>query len=247
MNRDEDSLASLFMDDRLGIYYNQYYMPSYWEANYSGEEAIEVVALPLPRRTKDQELKWVNSYDSQPINYTVITTSNKYPEISAQWLNMGFTREGILRHSYGVEGVDYELIDGSPVISDSVYEKDPDEFRLNYLMPNVSNFISIRAIYLQQDKDGMNSLSEQAVTNLTWGQNAVADINWGYTIFDGDSWGDFDSAFNDALTYAQPMVIKFIIGEESLDKFDEFKETTKSMGLEEAREIAQASIDKMQH
>ena len=40
-------------------------------------------------------------------------------------------------------------------------------------------------------------------------------------------------------------MLKFIIGEESLDKFDEFRETAKSMGLDRAQELAQEARDKM--
>ena len=41
------------------------------------------------------------------------------------------------------------------------------------------------------------------------------------------------------------MVLKFIIGEESLDKFDEFKETCKRLGMDKAQELAQAALDDM--
>ncbi len=243
MNRDGDALAALFMDDRLGIYFDQYYTPAYWEDSYLGEQDIEIVALPLPRKTEDQQVKWKNFYGAQPINNTVITTSCEYPEIAAQWLNAAYTKEAILRQSYGVEGVDYELVDGAPYFLDSAYEQDFDTFRMNYLSPNFTNYHSIRSIYLLKDKDATTTPSEQAETFITWGRDATADLTWGYLVFEGDSWGVFENHLNDALTYAQPMVLKFIIGEESLDKFEEFRSNAETMGLEDARKVAQENMD----
>ena len=80
---------------------------------------------------------------------------------------------------------------------------------------------------------------------MIWSQNAYPNYNWTYTTFEDDGWGEFETKLNDAKTYADPMVLKFIIGEESLDKFEEFRSTAKSMGLDEARDKAQEARDKM--
>ncbi len=247
MNHDDDALTSLFLNDKLGIYFCQWYSPEYWKTNYTGNEEFEVVPMPLPRKTKDQQLKWRNAYTSMPSSYTCITTSCKYPEIAAAWLNVGFTKEGILRATYGVEGTDYEMVDGSPVYTDSVFDQDPEYFQSCYLFPNGSNYNSLRASLLRREKSAISELSSQQQANLVWGQNATPELKWNYVVFEGDDYGLFDAAYNDAATYASPMILKFIIGEESLDKFDEFRETAASLGLDEAREIAQKNLDKMYH
>ena len=41
------------------------------------------------------------------------------------------------------------------------------------------------------------------------------------------------------------MVLKFIIGQESLDQFDQFRDTAKSLGLDAAQAKAQEARDKM--
>lgn len=244
MNRDSTSLDAMFLDDRLGIYFNQWTTPDIWEQNYTGEQEFEVVAMPLPRTDTNQQLTWLNSYDSQPTCYTCITTSCEYPEIAAAWLNVGFKKEAILRHTYGIEGETYELRDGVPYYTDAVFNGDQDYLFNCELFPSSTGYCSYRS-GLMCTAESDTKLSPRAEACLTWGKNASADTNWGYTVFEDDLWGEFDSAYNDALTYADPMVLKFIIGEESLDKFDEFRETAKSMGLDRAQELGQEARDKM--
>ena len=244
MNRDSDSLAAMFLDDRLGIYMNQYNTPEYWEQNYAGNQNFEVVAMPLPRKDKDQQLNWLASYDSCPTNYTCITTSCEHPEIAAAWLNVGYTKEGILRHTYGIEGETYELRDGVPYYLDSVISGDQDYIFSCELFPYWTSYSSGRS-GLMSVSDAEITPSPYAEAGLVWGQNASSNYNWTYTVFEDDDYGIFETKLNDALTYADPMVLKFIIGEESLDQFDQFRDTAKSLGLDEAQAKAQDARDKM--
>lgn len=251
MNRDDESLTAMFLDDRLGIYMDQWSDPEYWEENYAGDQAFDVAAMPLPRKDKDQQLNWLYTYDSCPTQYTCITTSCEYPEIAAAWLNVGFTKEGILRHTYGVEGETYELRDGKPYyLADSIRSGelgDPDYISSCMLFGNSTSYNSTRSGMMWGSSDSDTTLSPRVQAQLVWGQNAAPNYNWTYTVFEGDGWGEYETKLNDAKTYADPMVLKFIIGEESLDKFDVFRSTAKSLGLDEAQAKAQAARDKMNH
>lgn len=251
MNRDDESLTAMFLDDRLGIYMDQWSDPEYWEENYAGDQAFDVAAMPLPRKDKDQQLNWLYTYDSCPTQYTCITTSCEYPEIAAAWLNVGFTKEGILRHTYGVEGETYELRDGKPYyLVDSIRSGelgDPDYISSCMLFGNSTSYNSTRSGMMWGSSDSDTTLSPRVQAQLVWGQNAAPNYNWTYTVFEGDGWGEYETKLNDAKTYADPMVLKFIIGEESLDKFDVFRSTAKSLGLDEAQAKAQAARDKMNH
>jgi len=45
-------------------------------------------------------------------------------------------------------------------------------------------------------------------------------------------------------TYKDEMINKFIMGKESLDKFDVFVETIKDMGIDKVLEVYQAAYDR---
>ena len=51
MNRDDDALSSLFLSDRLGIYFGTWTQPEDWKNLYTGDQAFDVVAMPLPRKS----------------------------------------------------------------------------------------------------------------------------------------------------------------------------------------------------
>lgn len=251
MNRDDDSRMALFLSDRLGVIFSTWgAMPDDLNNNYTGDQDFEAVAMPLPRKTKDQQLHWVQAYDSSPTNNTCITTSCEHPEIAAAWLNTGFTKEGMLRRIYGVEGDTYEMRDGVPYYTDKVYAMDADEqdaFFNCFLYPSatVTGYDSWRHYMIRYEASSVEKLSQQAEAGLIWGQNASPDTNWGYVVFSDDGWGQYESAWNDGETYANPMVLKFIIGEEPLSKFEEFRTKSKEMGLDRAQQVAQEALDVM--
>ena len=47
---------------------------------------------------------------------------------------------------------------------------------------------------------------------------------------------------NEVTTYCDEMVAKFIIGDEPIENFDEFRENIKSMNIDRAVEIKEAAI-----
>lgn len=49
---------------------------------------------------------------------------------------------------------------------------------------------------------------------------------------------------NDIDTYKNEMIVKFIMGAESLDKFDEYVATLKSMGIDEAIQMQQSGLER---
>ena len=247
MNRDDNGVLAMFLDDRLGVYCGSWSTPDQLEAYYTGNDPdFEVAAMTLPRQSKDQQLHWCNHYMSVPTNNTVITTSCEHPEIAAAWLNVGFTKEGILRSNYGIEGETYEIRDGAPYFTDDFVNSTVQDYLWScVLFPNSSSYASLRAAFMRHNPDQETEVSPAAETMMTWQENADWDSVWTYVTFSDDGWGQFDTAYNDAATYADPMVLKFIIGEESLDKFDEFKETCKKLGMDKAQELAQAALDDM--
>lgn len=248
MNRDGDSINALLMSDRLGIMPDSYLGPDYWNEMRDDQSGFELVAMPLPRKTKDQQLNFRFTYLSSPINYTVVTTSCEHPEIAAQWLNIGFTKEGVLRHTYGIEGETYELRDGVPYYTEGFYNHDYDDILTRLLVElwaNGSGYNSQRAEIFRYSIDSVDTLSDRTQAQRIWSQNAKPVINLPYIIFEGDGWGIVNDQFVEAGTYADPMVLKYIIGTESLDSFDDFVATAKAMGYDGARDMMQQAFDRM--
>lgn len=243
MNRDDDAVYSLFISDQLGVYFNCWSTPEMIKRDYTGDQEFDVVAMSLPRKTEDQQLHWRQGYGSEPTNNTVITTSCEHPEIAAQWLNLGFTQEGMLRANYGVEGEHYTMVDGKPYPTEEVINGDLEYFN-SCVIYNGTTYCSLRGNWFRAAEDASTVLSPTTACQVVWSQGADRDYVWKYLTFEGDGWGQFEGAYNDAATYGDPIALKFIVGEESLDNYDEFKETCKSIGLDKAQQVAQAALDK---
>ena len=255
MNRDHEGLVSLFLNDRLGIMVDTWNFPDYIESLYSGaDEDFAVSAMPLTSKTADQQLKWKLHYDAAPTNYTCVTSSCEIPEVAAQWLNTLYKKEVILRATYGEEGKSYVMEDGVPYFTDWYYNN-PDgysvsEIRELFLMPNSTGYCSTRAYAMQEPmtvEQQKTTISSTQNTYNIWDSNATFEKVIGYITFAGEGWGEMYDLYVEADTYAAPMVIKFITGEESLDNFDAYAQKVLDMGMREARDLTQVAYSNMQH
>lgn len=250
MNSDDDTLWSMMLNDQLGIWLGTWYLPQDIKMFYQGEQDFELVAMPLPRKSKDQVLRAKLSYLSEPGNTMHLTTSCEHPEIAVQWMDKHFTKEAALRMNYGVEGEHYEMVDGVPLFKPSFFE-DEDTVPLHVkesvvLCRRGPAYWSTRAsILLKQDGDN-TKLGEAMQCMDTWGKNAEATLRIPFTTFQDDDYGVMANYMTEVDTYAQPMIIKFIIGEESIEeKWDEFVKTCIDLGINKAREIWQESYSRM--
>ena len=254
MNRDGESVVSLFLNDRLGVMVDMWYTPEDAEALYSGPDAdFDAVAIPLIRHTPDQQIHWKLHYDACPTAYTCVTSSCDIPEVAAQWLNVLYTKEGILRATYGVEGESYIMEDGVPYYTDWFFNNpngwEEGEIRDLYLWPNSTGYCSTR-VYGTSDTttEGMKTkISHWQETCNIWDSGADYSKVIGYINFEGEGWGEMYDLYVEADTYAAPMVIKFITGEADLADFDAYAQKTLDMGMAEARDKTQYAIDRMQH
>ena len=251
MNRNDEGLVSLFLTDRLGIMVDMWHTPGTITELYDGpDKDFAVTALEPVRKTEDQQLHWKLYYDTSPYNYTCITSSCENPEVAAKWLNVLYTREGVLRATYGVEGESYVMEDGVPYYTDWFYNNPDgiivDDLRELYLMPNFTGLMSTRAMSLSNATvaTAKTEVSEWQQTCNIWGSHADYSKVIGTIQTEGNEWNEMYDMFVAAETYAAPMVIKFIIGDESLDEFDAYAQKTLDMGMAEAREIVQKCIDR---
>jgi putative aldouronate transport system substrate-binding protein len=251
MNSDYDTDFSKMLDDRLGIWIDYIGDPSWLPDMYEGEEDFDIQPMPLPRKDKDQILRAYQKYLSDPYYEAVISASCEYPEIAAQWLDKLYIEEVMLRATYGVEGQTFVYEDGVPVYLESIFFDEEIPFDVLYstvLMPNsFPGYWSMRAHNILHSNNGNNKeLSPMMKAGQVWSQNAIASMRIPFTRFDDDGYGLMADIMVQVDTYAQPMILKFITGAESLEKFDEFVDTCKSLGIEEARDMWQTAYSAMQ-
>lgn len=174
---------------------------------------------------------------------TAISTACKDPEKMARFINYGYTDEGRMLYNFGIEGKSYEMKDGAPVFTDLILNN-PDgltvqqalsEYELAY---GNGPFVQDKDYLLQYYKEDAQKKALEA-----WGKNNAKDYKLPRITINAQESGEYSSLLSELETYRDEMIIKFIRGEESLDKYDTYTENLKSMGIERVQEIVQKAVD----
>ncbi|MBO1511446.1 extracellular solute-binding protein [Metabacillus sp. BG109] len=173
-----------------------------------------------------------------------ISGSAENPEEIVKWLDFAYSEEGHMLFNFGIEGESYEMIDGYPTYTEEITDN-PDGLPMTQALGKY-----IRASYggpLIQDKRYLEQyyeLPEQKEAAKIWGETAENKINLPPITLSAEESEEFNSIMSDLNTYYDETVIRFIMGEEPIDNFDDFVETLKGMGIERAIELQQAALDR---
>lgn len=256
VSRDDAGKESLLLTDRLGMLDYAWGGPESYEYLYEGEQDFNLTAIPFVRKTNDQQLHWNAGYESSCCCETEIYAKSENKEIAAQWLDKLWAKEVILRGQYGVEGVDYILVDGVPYFTEEnrqAVEENEGYLMLN-LYPNLTGYWDTRSNMLHPyytdfyNEDG--TLIQPMVDNndylsacKIWGEYSDRDNVIGFVSFDGDGWDEMVTPYNDASTTFSAYVLRVIMGEASLDDYEAMCHTCWDLGFAESRELCQASYN----
>ncbi|WP_029192181.1 extracellular solute-binding protein [Paenibacillus harenae] len=204
---------------------------------------FELISAPYPTLNKGENAIW----GQRDFPYTgigaAITKTAKNPEQIVKWLDYAYGPEGHNLFNFGIEGESYTMIDGKQVYTD-VIMKNPDDlpitqamaqyFRASYNGPFVQD-----PGYIEQYLE----LPSQKEALVNW-EKAKSDMKLPLTTPNAEEGRKIASIMTDLKVFHEEMLLKFIMGTEPLDKFDEYVETLKAMGIEEVLKLEQAALDR---
>jgi putative aldouronate transport system substrate-binding protein len=161
-----------------------------------------------------------------------------------KWLDFAYSEEGHMLLNFGIEGVSYEMVDGYPKYTEEITQN-----------PNGLPFTQALGKYVRSSYNGpfvqdkryieqYAELPEQQAAIKSWSESAENDIKMPPITMTADENNEYASIMSDLETYYDEMVIKFIMGEESMDSFEEFVATLEGMGIDRAIELQQAALDR---
>jgi putative aldouronate transport system substrate-binding protein len=174
-----------------------------------------------------------------------VTTACEEPEVIAQYIDYIYSEDGILLANYGVEGETFTYVDGTPTLTDLVLNNPDYSYgaALNIFVcdrmtpaPFIIDEARARADYVEDQlnaievwngaNDGLYNLPRSGI-NLTTDEST-----------------EYYGLYTDIETYMDEHIIKFIVGDQSLDEFDDYVATLKQMGIEDCIAIEQAAYDR---
>lgn len=179
-----------------------------------------------------------------------ITTSCEDIAAACKVLDYGWSEEGNRILNWGIEGENYEFVDGWPALTDAIVNNDkglaPSEAfgiyrNLNgpYPMDHSQRLVSKRDYTLAEGETDENLKSLDL-----WSSSENGTVRIGIpsiTMLQEES-AEYANAYNELTTYVDEMFSRFIMGNESLDNFEKYQETLVTLGLDTVLELQEGAL-----
>ena len=241
-------LDSMMLNNKLGAIYidNNNDMPKYLQSNPD----LELVAAPFPQAKNG---KTYNPSNSSIITYgkngVAITSSCKYPVEAVRYMDYLYSQKGSDHIFWGVEGESYTVDEnGEYKFTDLILHnpegKIPYEAICKY-MTNIG-FVGMNQYKAEValESDLPEKIKKVKNDSVEYSMKTDKSLLIPYLPLTGEENEQIASISADLDTYINEMTNKFLLGKESMEKYDEFVEKCKVMGLEKIVEIRQEAYDR---
>lgn len=212
--------------------------------NAGGEEGFDLAGIKYPVLNKGDKPQF--SQYASPVEglFAAITKDCKNYELCMKLLDYGYSEEGHKLFNFGIEGESYTVIDDYPTYTEKM-TKNPEGLSMAASLAQYCRSHNSGAFI--QDKRYMEQYSQLP-------QQKAALDNWLYSDIKDHAMPPLNlteaqetemSATEEAInTYKNQMQMKFIMGTESLDNYDEFIKGLKERGVEKYIKYHQQAYDK---
>lgn len=224
-------------------------MGRYLKQMQTENPSYNLVCAPYPVKNKGDKNNFYFFEGDVNSRYLTITTACKDPVTATKWADYFYSDEGYYLVNFGVEGKSYNMVDGKPVYTDEILHN-PEGLSINEAL-GLNCRATSQAPGLKQAPEYLEQYYEfpQQVDGFKlWSENVEGvrskKIPEGLSAAQDES-EEMAALSADIYTYVEEMSLKFIKGEESLDKFDDFVNTLKtSFNVERYMEIEQNMYDR---
>ena len=211
------------------------------------DSIIDGVAFPV---LEEGDTPKYNGADNYPfIGLGVAITSNcQNVEAACKWLDYHYSEEGSRLLNWGIEGESYELDEnGEPQLTDLIMNN-PDGLSIDVALGKYAMVSQLEAFAKDDRVEAIRmwNYPSQEEASQIW--NAT-DFSYRYpptVSLTPEEGAELAAILSDINTYRDESVIRFILGTESIDNYDEFVETIRSMDIDRAIEIKQQAYDRLQ-
>ena len=180
----------------------------------------------------------------------VITSENKYPEETVEWIDYFYSKEGAKLVTHGIEGKTYVITDGNMRPTEFI-TKNPDGLSSKEAFGTVSfgqgqgPFVFLKG---EGEPDVSNPITALELDTKARCIPPFLEESKKFLIPGALSFESADDSTRrqimaDIQTYVDEMTTKFIIGQEPMENWDKYVEKVKGMGIDKVIEIYQKALD----
>lgn len=207
-------------------------MGRYLKQMQTEDPNYNLVCAPYPTLTANGENNFYLAEGDISYKYLAITTSCKNPEAAVEWADYLYSDEGYYLVNFGVEGKSYNMVDGKPVYTDVILNN-PDGLSINEALGLYCRATAQAPGFKQAPEylEQYYEFPQQTEGFMMWAENVenVRKHRLPEALSaNADESEELAALSTDIRTYVDEMCLKFIMGEESLDNYDNFIETLKN-------------------
>lgn len=217
-----------------------------WMASATTEGySLEGAPVPVPEKGRRAKFGVYQPLVTQSArSFDAITTSCKNVDAAIKFLDYGYSEEGRMLYNFGVEGESYEMKDGYPTYTEQI-TNNPEGRSMTVALSNYAR--SYDAGPFVQDKRYMEQyakLPQQQRAWETW-SNTDAPIHTLPNLYVKDEeLNEYAQKNTDIDTYADEMIMRFIIGAEPIENYDNMIAELHNRGIDRVLEIRQSAYDR---
>lgn len=218
-------------------------MSTWLSAMKDKEPKYDLVGVPYPVLKKGDKVKFAQK-DWMYTGLTVaITTSCKNPDIATRLLDYAYSKEGDMLYNFGIEGVSYNMVNGTPTFTDEVM-KNPklsvQEAMAKYIRGNIGGPMIQRGERVKQTL----TFPQQMDAITTWAKADPYPNKYPNATISPDESAELASIESDINTLVSETTMKIIMGVAPLSEVEKLQGQIKNMKFDRAVQIRQNSIDR---
>jgi len=200
---------------------------------------FDLIAAPYPVLTKGEKpFTGQRDFKYNPKAAAAVTTSAKNPELVVKWLDYAFSEQGQLMYNFGIEDESYTMKDGKPAFTDTIMKNEKynsQQMLAQYTIPN--------GPYQMHEDKTTNTFQQQDEAVKVWSNtDAAKHIMPAFITPTSDESKKVAQIMTEIGTYREEMFVKFVMGKESLDKYDSFVKQIENMGIQDVIKIYQDAL-----
>ena len=182
-------------------------------------------------------------FDYYPMTSVSISSQCDNIEEVVKFLDYGYSEEGHMFYNFGTEGESYEMVDGYPKYTELI-TKDPEGLPMMYSLSKYTA-VAYGGPFIQDARYYEQYLpyEEQKEAVSRWAEHD-GSTRIPYISYTLDENSERSKKLTPIQSYVSENLLKFITGQESMDKWDSFIEQVKKSGIEDVIKITQDALDR---
>ncbi|HOJ10293.1 MAG TPA: extracellular solute-binding protein [Clostridiales bacterium] len=200
------------------------------------DPSYRFVPMPPLKAPNGDRFKDTSTAGQIVVPRTAITATNKYPVETIKYLEFMFTEEGDRCIRYGIEGVHYDMVNGKPKIKQYLLDDKTGLGGKDGIDMAPLGFLSLWDRQAQYDANNPNYVKEED-PYYVYMQPGTVEAPMPSLIFMDSELEKGPDAFKAINSYAYSKWTPFIVGEEPLDKYDDYVAQIKTLGIDEVLRI----------